>query len=865
MKRENHPLPATDESLAELGRSKIFSKLDANCGYWQMRLHPDSQKLTAFITPFGRFFCRRLPFGISSAPEVFQREMQKALVGVENVICQMDDILIHTVDKDTHTRKVREVLGRLKDAGITLNSNKCEFFKSQVTFLGHIIDESGIRADPEKVKAIAQFPAPRSRKDLKRFFGMVNYLGKFSSTLADDTVHLRSLLKRENDWLWCEEQQREFVKLKEKISSVPVLAPFVLEADTWLSTDASSFGLGAALFQRDGDVWRPIAFASRAMSETEQRYAQIEKEALAICWASEKFYYYLAGRKFSIEIDHKPLVSLMGERELSKLPLRVQRFRLRMMRFSYSIEYTPGDKLVLADTLSRAPLRGKGSVEPEPMLVLEMVDELPISANRLRRLQEATSLDEVGSMLMVYTLTSWPSVDRCPSFMKRYYAFRDQLTVVQGLVFFGSRLFIPACEREKVLAEIHKGHQGENKCCRRATELVWWPGLTTEVREMVKGCGVCRQHRRVSPEPMIATPFPDRPWWRLAIDLCSVDEAQYIVIVDYFSRFIVAEKLESTEAGVVCSFLEKLFSLIGFPHTIVSDNGPQFGSEVFADFVRRRDIVHRTSSQRYAQANGEAERAVQTFKSLAAKSNNVDMALCAYRDSPLQNGYSPAQLMFGRQLNSMGVMNSTVIDLKRVSDYEKSYRSKQTAAYNSRHRVINRENIPVGTRVQLSDPGAKPCSAVVVASAGRELALQKANGNVLRRNRAFVTPEACSNSGVRNESDMAGAVAPAESLSPPPVVLPRDLPVMVPASVVPVMLEPSDGRGDSSVELNVPVAQRHSSRLGGGAVAPAGQVAQGPPSRLSDSTVGPVSGPVDPVPARSRYGRRIKPPDRLNL
>ena len=169
VKREFHPLPNAQETLSELGNSKIFSKLDANCGYWQMKLHHDSQRLTSFITPFGRFICKRLPFGISSAPEIFQREMQKILEGVEGIVCQMDDILVHGSDQYQHDERLREVLRKLQIAGVTLNDSKCEFNKKRLTFLGHVIDEAGIHADPEKSRAILSFPTPTSRTELRRF------------------------------------------------------------------------------------------------------------------------------------------------------------------------------------------------------------------------------------------------------------------------------------------------------------------------------------------------------------------------------------------------------------------------------------------------------------------------------------------------------------------------------------------------------------------------------------------------------------------------------------------------------------------------------------------------------------------------
>ena len=470
------------------------------------------------------------------------REMQKILSGLDGVLCQMDDILIHTKDEQSHKQKVKEVLERLIEAGITLNEDKCEFFKQKITFLGHVIDHQGVQADPDKISAIQDFPTPKDTKELKRFFGMVNYLGKFQPKLAEDTAFLRQLLQKDVDWLWDAQLEGDYAKVKEKLSSAPVLSHFSLNAETWLSTDASSYGLGAALLQMTEDGLKPVAFASRALTDAEQRYAQIEKEALAICWAAEKFYYYLAGRYFHVETDHKPLVSVMSEKELAKLPLRVQRFRLRMMKFSYDVTYTPGEKLVLADALSRAPVQKQVS-EIEPYLIGEMVRDLPISPSRMRKLKEDLANDMVSCQLISFIQTEWPHYQKCPSFVRNYYTHKDRLTVVDDLLFYDNRLFIPLLERQKVLEEIHRGHLGETKCLNRAREVLWWPGLTKDIREMVKTCPVCLKHRKISKEPMISTPFPDRPWWRLGMDLCFKDDDEYLVVMDYYSRYLIAEKL----------------------------------------------------------------------------------------------------------------------------------------------------------------------------------------------------------------------------------------------------------------------------------------------------------------------------------
>ena len=739
VKREYHPLPATDESLSMLSKAKVFSKLDANCGYWQLELDQDSQKLTTFITPFGRYLCRRLPFGISSAPEIFQREMSKVLVGLEGVICQMDDILICSKDNKSHQIRVREVLERLSNAGITLNADKCEFNKSRITFLGHVIDQDGIHADPVKINAIRSFPTPGNRTELKRFFGMVNYLGKFTPDLAKETTKLRELLKKDNDWNWNQFHVIEFQNLKKKMSSTPVLAPFSLESDTLLSTDASSYGLGAALLQRCEGEWRPVAFASRTLSESEKRYAQIEKEALAVCWASDKFHYYLAGRKFVIETDHKPLVAILGEKELSKLPLRVQRFRLKMLTHDYIVRYTPGPKLVLADALSRAPVGSSKCNNEETRWVLSLVEDMAISAGRRRTLQEATASDEVSRLLIAYSSTRWPLYKDCCELLRSFYTFRYQITTIDGLIFYGNRVFIPESQRLRILKEVHKEHQGENKCIQRAKKVVWWPGMTKQIRQVVKECRLCEQYRIPRVESLIPTPFPERPWWRLATDIFVKDGLSYLLVIDYFSRYIVVERLHNTESRTVCQLMEKLFCQFGVPNSIVSDNGPQFCSENFIQLMKKWDVIHQTSSPRYPQSNGEAERAVRTVKELMKKNSNMDVALCAYRDSPLTNGYSPAQLLFGRGLNSMGFINPCKIDMRRLQETENQYRTTQASNFNSRHRVASRQNIEVGEPVMVRDPNQTVSFGRVEATNGREVAVRKDNGNLMRRNRKYVT------------------------------------------------------------------------------------------------------------------------------
>nr|XP_057937756.1 cytokine receptor family member b2 isoform X2 [Doryrhamphus excisus] len=747
--RERHILPAVDETLAKLAGATVFTKLDATAGFWQVPLHPDSVPLTTFITPFGRYCYKRLPFGISSAPEHFQKRLTQMMTGLEGTVCHADDILVFGSTREQHDQRLQRVLERLQQEGLTLNNDKCQFAVVKVMFLGHIVTAQGIEADPGKIKAIMEMPTPKDTADVKRFVGMVNYVGKFSPRVAELTQPLRELLKADTAWEWGAAQQRAFDELRQELSSPTVLAQYCLNRETKVAADASSFGLGGVLSQKQptGD-WRPVAFISRSMTNAERRYAQIEKEALALTWACERFQSYLVGMDFLIQTDHKPLISLLGGRALDDLPPRILRFRLRLLRFTYTIEHVPGKNLITADALSRAPIQAPPTMEDKQLeedvcvSVNQILQQLPATESKLAQIRQAQEKDYTCRKLKQLIQTGWPTSRKAlPPELQEYWQYHQDLLVADGLLMKSERLVIPASMQEEMLNIIHEGHQGMTKCIARAQQSIWWPGLTKRIKLKVENCPVCAREVHNVPEPLLTTEPPNRPWQRVAADLFQWNRAMYLLVIDYFSRYIEVANLTSTTAVSVINKMKAIFARHGVPETLVTDNGPQFSAAEFAAFARDYDFNHVTSSPHYPQSNGEAERAVRTVKSLLKKGEDPHKALMAYRATPLAHGSSPAQLLMGRNIRTPLPVSQEKLqpkwpDLRLFRSKDQDQKHKQAIWFNKRHKTQIKQELTPGQKVWVKNTNdAGTISSP--ANTPRSYNIDMPSGH-LRRNRSHI-------------------------------------------------------------------------------------------------------------------------------
>ena len=392
-------------------------------------------------------------------------------------------------------------------------------------------------------------------------------------------------------WQWTPAQETAWKELKELVVRTPVLAYYSQRASTIVSGDASSFGIGAVLMQVQEDGRRsPITYVSRALTSTEQKYSQIEKEALVMTWACEKFHCYLFGseKPFVIETDHKPLVSIMNVQNLDECPPRLMRMKLRLMRYCFEVQYVPGKYLSVADALSRAPVdQEDSSVESVVQEHVAVITELcPESDSQLQKTREATLQDPQLAVLLNVLQTSWPTCQKLPKEIQQFWPYQHLLTQVQGLILKGVQIVIPRSLRKKMLARAHEGHQGIAKTKVLMRETMWWPGMSNEIEQMIAGCDVCACYRHQQcKEPQSSTPSPQLPWERVAVDLFEWQGEHFLLVVDYYSRFPEVRKLSSIRSTNVIQALRAIFSCHGIPADVFSDNGPQFASAEFGEFT----------------------------------------------------------------------------------------------------------------------------------------------------------------------------------------------------------------------------------------------------------------------------------------
>lgn len=656
-----YPIPSVQHLLSTLVGGEFFAKLDMAQAYLQLPVTQESAEAQTIITHRGAYKVKRLQFGVSVAPGIFQQVMEDLLGNIEGVTPYFDDILIYASSLPALYKKVRNVLQLFRKVGLRAKRDKCLIGVRSIDFLGYRVDASGLHPSKEKLKAIQNAKVPENKSELQAFLGLLNFYNSFLKGKAAVAEPLHRLLDKGSTWYWTKTHDKCFQEVKNLLTSESVLHPFDTKLPTTLTCDASPFGVGAVLSQTSKDGRElTIAFASRTLTTTERNYAQIDKEALALISGVKKFHHFLYGKKFKLVTDHKPLLGLFMPNKPTPdiISPRMLRWSVILNAYDFSLEHKPGKMIQNADALSR--LSCTPSKGPEPDIPgIFFLEDLPSPPLVAAEIAQFTRRDPELSRVFTWVERGWPKTPE-PGF-QAYSMKQHEFSIHKQCLLWGNRVVIPKQGRKRVMDELHIAHPGIVRMKALARSYVWWPNIDKDIESFVSTCSTCQKYQHSPPQaPTHPWEIPRQPWSRIHIDFAGPFQGQnFLIVVDAYSKWIEASLMRNTSASSTIAVLRALFATHGIPDSIVSDNGPQFSSSEFQEFCKRNLIQSILVSPYHASSNGQAERTVQTTKNSLRKIIHGDwhhklasFLLTSHITPSTATGVSPAELLMGRRLQN---------------------------------------------------------------------------------------------------------------------------------------------------------------------------------------------------------------------
>ena len=454
--------------------------------------------------------------------------------------------------------------------------------------MGNVITANGLKPDPSKIDAIIHMSPPENRQSLQRFLGMVKYLTPFLPNESSITAPLRTLLKKDVLWSWEHEKESAFQQIKNALTQPIILQFFNVNKPVTIQTDASQSGIGSCLMQEN----RPVAYASRALADTEKNYSQIEKEMLAICFACAKFHQYTYGQQVEVLTDHRPLETIFKKPIAIATP-RLQRMLLQLQRYSLEVMFVPGKYMYVADTLSRAYLSDNsicGTPDDIEIMVHSLVSTLPMTPAKLTEFKSAVAEDMTIQCIKRHIKYGWPkSCKSLSSDLQPYWNIRDSLHEADDLVFYGEKLVVPTKLQQSMLSLLHESHMGAEKSKACARQILFWPGMSSDIERTVNECPVCHTFKpNNQKETLMPHEVPHRPWQKVAADIMTL-EKDNLVVVDYYSKYPEIVLLNGKTASKIITQMKYIFARHGIPEELICDNMP-FNSTEFSDFASKWGI-----------------------------------------------------------------------------------------------------------------------------------------------------------------------------------------------------------------------------------------------------------------------------------
>ncbi|KFD69273.1 hypothetical protein M514_18422 [Trichuris suis] len=639
--RDAYPCPRVDDVLERLSSCSYFSKLDMKSAYWQVNVAPQDRPKTAFVTPDGLYQFKRMPFGLTNAPATFARLIDCVLSQQKWAYCMayLDDVIVFSQSFQQHLERLDSVLKAVKRSGLRLNPPKCVLATHEVECLGHLVDSQGIRTDPSRVKAMADYPPPQNVKELRRFLGLCGYYRRFVRQFAMVARPLTTLLRKSVPWQWGRDEEEAFLGLKRRLTESPILRHFDDELPTEIHTDASQHGLGAVLVQRGPLGEQVVAYISRTLSKTEVRYHSNELECLAVVWALHRFRHYVHGRKFSVVTDNAAVMWLFNSKKSSG---KMARWVLAAMEFldDCTFIHRPGKTNEMADALSRTARsdeeNGGGSETlTERMLCMAAPEAVSKEELGLLQLGDSFSTRMIKVLQGLDASCSADDAERIKEKYKLHDGILYQKNHGRGRPWL---LVVPQRLAESICVSSHAtktaGHLGISKTLAKLRQRYFWPGMGSTCRRIVESCPVCQLRKTPQTKPagcLQSISPPSRPFEMIGLDhlgpfpKSSKGNRHVIVCVDHLSKWVEAKAVPDTSTENVANFLlNEIVLRHGTPAKVITDRGTAFTSTKMAEVMEALGIQHGMTTAYHPQTNGLVERANRTLASiLAAYVNDV--------------------------------------------------------------------------------------------------------------------------------------------------------------------------------------------------------------------------------------------------
>lgn len=687
-----YPLPIVTNTLDKLRDAVYLSTLDIKSAFWHIPVAKESRKYTAFsVLGRGHFQFKRLPFGLTNSPATWQRFADN-IFGPElepHVFIYLDDIIIVTKTFEEHLKILKEIFKRIRDAGLMLNKEKCKFCANELKYLGFVVNKEGLQVDPDKVKAIVDIPNPKSVKDVRRMVGMASWYRRFIPNFATMVAPLTGLLKKNAKFSWSTECNNAWTDMKNCLISSPILScpdfnrPFVVQ------TDCSDYGIGGVLTQMFEDGEHVICYLSRSLNKCERRYSTTERELLALLWCIEKLRPYLEGTTFTAITDHH---SLLWLQKLENPSGRLARTAIRLQQFKFNIIHRKGADHIVPDALSRLMDKEDCNDVPQVPMVTSInkscnIDNNPGNCNNLS--------DDPWLKDLAKRITENPL--KFPTYRlegNRIFKFiRHPYPKLAGDAAQWREL-VKKNDRSKLIKENHdsptSGHLGIFKTYNRLTEKYYWPKMKSDVVRYINRCNICA---KTKPEQKLPTgqmgtkSIANRPWESISVDIIgplprSTKGFTFILVVlDIFSKFVRTFPMRKANTANIINHLENdIFLIHGVPNNIITDNGVQFKSKAYENFLKDYNVKPAYVALYYAQAN-PVERTNRVIKTILTSyvserqrdwDKYIHKVVCAINTAKSEvTQLTPYFINHGREMCTMGGLDLIDVDKEKITEKEK--------------------------------------------------------------------------------------------------------------------------------------------------------------------------------------------------